>query len=433
MASSKTIKAKQKNIVLAKMGNDYVVSFRIAQNVWTTYNDFLRCLQRIRREAKTAEVLLDFSKTQGSVYPQVAISIAGLIEFFEREYGWAFRCKYKPGAYVERANLSHPIPVRAHKKYLSRGIFDKIIRFESPEEASFISLEIYRQLKRTIICEDGVLGGLGWCMNEIMDNVITHSDAPCGYFMAQIHNRKKVISISVFDLGCGLLNSLKRAPHLSINDEMHAIELATQKGVTENIKIGQGNGLYGLRKIIEHNKSHFSILSGHCSIAYDFGIGQTTTKAKTPIVSEKNRATRVDFTVNYASRINLRTALDGYQMYEDIDKDIDEMLLDDGHLVFPVREKSNGDFLSRNSGRAIHIELFNYMKVSKGTIILDFQGIPFIDSSFADEFLGKLVSRIGVLAFTQRFVLRNTSDDVRVVLERAISMRVKELFDSSMS
>ena len=431
MSPLKQSTKSHKNISLSSSGETYLVTVLIAQNAWTAYNDFLGCLQRIHRESPIADVTLDFSNLQGSIYPEVAISFAGLVEYFSKELGWTFHTKYKLDSYVKKAKMLSPIPVRGHKKFLSHGIFDKVIRFESPEEASFISLEIYRQLRRIVVCEEGVLGGLGWCMNEIMDNVTTHSNASCGYFMAQIHNRKKVVSVSVFDLGCGLLNSLKRAPDLTIDDEMHAIELATQKGVTENVKIGQGNGLYGLRKIIEHNKSHFSILSGHCSIAYDFGIGQVITKAKTPIVSEKTRATRVDFTVNYASRINLRTALDGYQMYEDIDKDIEEMSLDSGLLVFPVGEKANSDFVSRAAGRALRNELYNYMKACKEGIVLDFQGIPFVDSSFADEFLGKLVAQIGVLAFSRRCTLLHLTPDVQVVLERAISLRVKELFDTN--
>ena len=281
----------------------------------------------------------------------------------------------------------------------------------------------------TVICEEGVLSGLNWCINEIMDNVFTHANTQCGYFMAQIHNHKKLISVSVFDLGCGLLNSLNRSESLEVNDEMDAIELAIQKGVTENKQVGQGNGLYGLQRIVKDNGSHFSILSGHCSIEYDFAASKVLTKAKTPILSETKRGTRVDFTINYSARIDLRLALGGYQMFEDFDKEMDDMSLDNGWLSFNVYERSDGDLGSRQSGQKLRNELLNFLKGSKEKVVVDFQSVSMVSSSFADEFMGRLVKEIGFIAFNQRILLMHANKDVQTIIEHAISLRMRELFD----
>ena len=420
---------KHRKIELKKDLYRHTIVFNIAENPWEAYNDFLGCLKVIEREGKTTSVILDFSKLHGSLYPPVAVSIACLVDYYRRYFGWSFSGRFVPDSYAEKAGFLNPIKVAGHKAILASGIFDKTIQFENPEEAAFISREIYRQLKRVVVCEQGVLGGLGWCINEVMDNVSTHANAPCGFFMAQIHNRKKVISISVGDLGCGLLASLRKSPDLTVPDEMAAIELATQKGVTESKAIGQGNGLYGLRRIVEHNQSHFSILSGHCSTAYDFGVGTITTKAKTPIVAEGARGTRVDFTLNYASRIDLRKALGGYEPYEDVDKDIDEMTMENGYLLFDVSKRSAGDYGSRKSGKMLRTELLNFVRSNAEKIVLDFGNVPMVDSSFADEFLGQLVPMFGFIAFNKRFIIYHANRDVETVLERAISIRAKELFD----
>lgn len=426
---SDEMKQKERKIQLSKTEGGYLIEFRVAQNPWTTYNDFLGCLTIMQKERFSLSAILDFSRITGALYPQVAVSIAGLIDYYRERFGFVFKVVSNPGSYIEKINLPSPSRVIEREAALRHDIFDKVIRFENHKEASFISKEIYYQLKRAVVCERGVLGGLGWCINEVMDNVFAHAGAPCGYFMAQIHNRTKVISVSVFDLGCGLLASLRRSGKLDIEDEMAAIDLATQKGVTEDIKVGQGNGLYGLSKIIEHNQSHFSILSGHCSIAYDFGKNEKITKAKTPIVSEQARSTRVDFTLNYSARIDLRTALGGYEMYEEIDKDLESMSLESGALVFKIAEKSDGDYASRASGSRLRTELLNVANSSTERIILDFSDVQMIDSSFGDELVGKIILQIGFLSFNQRFVIQNANQDIRVVLERAISIRTKELFD----
>ncbi len=420
----------KRRILLIKQTDDYTIHFDIASNAWTTYIDFLSCLKIIEREKTVASVILDFSELRSSLYPEVAVSIAALVDYYRESLGWSFTCHHKKDSYIAHANLLAPKRIERNKRWLSRNIFDKVIRFENANDAALISRTVYQQLVGSVVCEEGVLSGLGWCINEIMDNVFTHADTGCGYFMAQIHNRKKIITVSVFDLGCGLFNSLRRSPNIAVLNEMEAIELALQRGITENKQIGQGTGLYGLQRIVEHNGSHFSILSGRCSITYDYDSKNVSKKTRTPILSKAKRGTRVDFTINYSARIDLRLALGGYEMLEDFDMEMDDIALENGWLHFDVSERSGGDFGSRPSGQKMRIELLNFLKGSKERVIVDFQNVSIVSSSFADEFLGRLVKEIGFIGFTQRVQLLHVNKDVQVILERAISMRASELFDS---
>lgn len=118
------------------------------------------------------------------------------------------------------------------------------------------------------------------------------------------------------------------------------------------------------------------------------------------------------------------------------------VLQQEGGVLLPTEERgdSKKDVKEKGSSRmsrspnqvcSVFQSPLKSLEHLKEAIILDFQGIPFVDSSFADEFLGKLVSQIGVLAFCQRCTLLQLTPDVQVVLERAISLRVKELFETN--
>ena len=51
-----------------------------------------------------------------------------------------------------------------------------------------------------------------------------------------------------------------------------------------------------------------------------------------------------------------------------------------------------------------------------------------VSSSFADEFVGKLVAAFGFIAFTQRFRLANMNPTVEAVVNRSVSQRMGEIF-----
>lgn len=59
-----------------------------------------------------------------------------------------------------------------------------------------------------------------------MDNVINHSGKNDGLIMAQVHRRRRIVNISVFDSGRGLLKSLLESGEYSPKNELEAIDLA---------------------------------------------------------------------------------------------------------------------------------------------------------------------------------------------------------------
>jgi hypothetical protein len=60
-----------------------------------------------------------------------------------------------------------------------------------------------------------------------------------------------------------------------------------------------------------------------------------------------------------------------------------------------------------------------------GILVVDFEGIPLILSSFADEGFGKIFLLISPIKFMQRVFLQNMSDIVESLINKAIAQRMK--------
>lgn len=61
------------------------------------------------------------------------------------------------------------------------------------------------------------------------------------------------------------------------------------------------------------------------------------------------------------------------------------------------------------------------------TIIIDFDGISVISSSFADEFIGKLVEELGFSRFNNIIKIVNVTTNVEHIINRSVSQRMAQM------
>ena len=93
--------------------------------------------------------------------------------------------------------------------------------------------------------------------------------------------------------------------------------------------------------------------------------------------------------------------------------------------MFVVKEEAQS-YGSRVAGTPVRIKLANLINMyPKQRVVVDFEDVPLVSSSFADEVLGKLFVQLGPLRFMRVIDIRNTSETVRELLERAILQRSK--------
>lgn len=59
-------------------------------------------------------------------------------------------------------------------------------------------------------------------------------------------------------------------------------------------------------------------------------------------------------------------------------------------------------------------------------IILDFDGVKMVTSSFADEVVGKNCARLGLHNFFDKVQIVNTSEQIKFILKKAIMDRLVE-------
>lgn len=89
-----------------------------------------------------------------------------------------------------------------------------------------------------------------------------------------------------------------------------------------------------------------------------------------------------------------------------------------------VKLKDFGTSLgSRVLGKEVS-SLINFEKEDE--IILDFQGVKMITSSFADEVVGKNCARLGLHNFFDKVQIVNSSEQIKLILKKAIIDRLVE-------
>ena len=86
------------------------------------------------------------------------------------------------------------------------------------------------------------------------------------------------------------------------------------------------------------------------------------------------------------------------------------------------------DFGTSLGGRVLGKEVSNMIDFEKeDEIILDFQDVKMVTSSFADEVIGKNCARLGLHNFFNKVQIINTSEQIKLILKKAIMNRLQEL------
>ena len=298
---------------------------------------------------------------------------------------------------------------------------DKIWKFVSADDIYLLINSFVNELSHVIVCEKGVLDGFEWSINEVLDNVLQHSNKSFGYVMGQVHPNSKYFVFCVYDTGQGIYNSLLQSSHQPKNP-VAALKLAVKEGITRDKRIGQGNGLWGLHQIVSENTGKLNIISN--SACYSLTNSKFKTFDRIPQMPYDNGCI-VDFQIDYSKEISISKALGGY---EPINLKIEALEDESGIITFDLHKKESG-VGTRKSGEQIRNELINVYKQSNKPITIDFYKIKIISSSFADELIGKLVTEFGFYGFNNIIKLKNMNPSVQSIVQRSVAQRMMESFN----
>lgn len=369
------------------------------------------------------EDIIDIYFNTHDFYPSACVPISGIVDSLKQQ-GKKIYMHFDKNTYLGNTNFNLPYNVNEHKDSLKYP-FAKLWKFSTNEEVALLVDSFSNELQALTECSKGLIEGLEWSLNEAMDNVIQHSLTQEGYIMGIFHKSSNYLLLTIFDNGQGIFNSFMNSEYTPRN-AIDAISLAIQEGKTRDKKIGQGNGLWGLYNIVQHNKGRLTITS-HGSALMLKSDGSVNKFEKLPLLNTHSGTTVIDISFNCKEEVSITEALGGYTP---IDINLENMIDNDSdNIIFALEEQGVG-FGTRQAGERLRNKVINLFERSQysNKICIDFRNVSIISSSFADEFIGKLILKYGFYKFNSMVKLINTNSTVEAILNRSVCQRMAYMY-----
>lgn len=381
-------------------------------------SDFLWKLKEAIMDRGYQEIVI--KSDDCSIYPNACVPIAGIIDYFAQT-GIAFSYDIDAKSYLSKCGFISPFILTREELQKEKYPFDKIFLYEDSGQVADITQAYIDAISHQSLCEPGVINGLIWCINEVMDNVLVHSQSPHGMVMAQYHAAQKHIVFCIYDSGVGIYNTMKNSSHKPAS-EIDALSLAVQEGVGDGK--GQGNGLFGLFQIVHDNQGSLTITSGASSLMLSQS-GELQKFEHIPFINYANRATTVDFQLDLSKSIDIKKVFSTIGGFDGFDIRIDNMLNDSDYVVYDVFQNGKGT-ATRDAGEYIRLDVENILRRNQYGVILDFSNTKTVSSSFVDELVSKMVLDLGFVAFNNAIRLANMNPEISFLCERALYMRISD-------
>lgn len=372
------------------------------------------------------ELVLDFSECN-SAFPGPMLAICAQVARL-RENGIYSKLLMPTDSKLHKlfvnTNWANLLDPRSYDPSFFKGYSQvPTTQFKTPEQQKLVvdkimdaALSAVHGLERTDFA------AFEWAINELTDNVLTHSESTIGGLVQVSTFRKKTkrVEFVIADSGIGIPFSLRQS-RAEITSDTEALNEAIREGVTRDKALGQGNGLYGSWRVCNLSGGQFFLDSGYARLA---------NKSKGDLRVESGpipyKGALISAVIDFSNPGILESALSfgdsTHATYDYIEQRFEEYSMDD--LVFRFKDEA-ASLGSRLAGTPVRQKLMNISRMSNGRKIhLDFSDIALVSSSFADEVIGKAFAELGTVGFKKKFELANMSPIVKQIVERAIQQRL---------
>ena len=384
-------------------------------------SNYIYCVNNLLLNNGYQDISINCSKAT-TFFPNAAVPICSYIDYL-RDIGFVVNCTSpsRPMLNTFIAPLE-ATDINLQKKAES---LSKIWKFDSNQIFNLVTALVY-SISEHIVCQSGVLDSIEWSLNEVMDNVLQHSKANHGYVMAQVHRDSGRVTICVSDVGIGIHNSLKHSKYHP-RTASDSLTLSIKSGVTRSGEVGRGNGLFGLSEIVKRSPNGLlRLTSGRVSLFLSKTETKIFDKLPTLLREYSNVGTVVDFQFKTDNSINISEALGGHSpLFGEMRND--QFIDNSGTIIINVCEHAHG-YGTRISGELLRNKVLNLYNEVKQKVEIDFNTVSVVSSSFADEFIGKIVSAFGFTTFHQIFTLKNMSASTKGLIDIAVAKRLQESY-----
>ena len=402
-----------------KMDGNRIV---IKGNKWRTdLRPLCSALYQTIEIRKWSDVVLDFSMCVG-VAEALMLPLIPIIADY-RKKSVSFQLVEPQNDDLRRlflnTNWAHYIDPEKYDQSTHEGGHVPALRFGDYETSaeSDILAKVMNLILGQLETDRTTLKAVEWSLWEIMDNVTNHSQSPVGGFVqATAYKSANRVEFVVADAGIGIPGSM------NISDHAQAIRQAINEGVTRDKSQNAGNGLYGSYRVATLSGGQFEINSLTGSLFCKEHEGAIENSCK----SVPYCGTSVRCRINVSDPELLGKALQFKGRSHDPPCDYIERKFENeaGELIFSVKDEAQRDTGSRQGGRRIRGMIENLLREQR-QVVIDFDGVGVISSSFADEVFGRLFVEMGPHAFMTRIKVRNVDPTVSGLIDRAIMQRTR--------
>ncbi len=358
--------------------------------------------------------------------PEIIAPCAGLLDFL-KDHGHEVKINYQ-GNMLSSSGLNHPYTVQDNSYELLSPMY-KVWKFSSGTEVSKIVSAYVQYLNTKAECAKGVIEAFEWTTNEVMDNVLQHSKSEFGYVCCTV-TKNAHISFAVYDNGIGILRSFQGSGY-RFRNPYDAITSAMKKGFTRDKANNQGNGLWGMSQLILSNKGLLNIISSEAIVGYNNQAELYKNEFQGTWIDKRSLlGTLVDFQFQCNNEVSIVEVFGGGYTYANLY--IESFEDEKNRIQLKVSDLSFG-YTTRDSGERARTLAINLVTQTdaKEPILIDFDGIGIISSSFADEFIAKLICHYGYVKFNSLFRIVNLKETNAAIINHAIMQRVSTEFSNN--
>ena len=376
------------------------------------------CLHQAISNSGYQDVLLDFAECE-TVTEAVILPLIPQIVRYREEGGVAFSLTPPRSNELYRlfdnANWGHFIQPDRFDPAPDSDDHVPARRFDDHEEAYELLDEVLRFITRGRGVGPDTLQAVEWSLGEITDNVLSHAETTTGGFVqATVYESR--IEFVVADAGAGIPSTL------SMSDHERALRSAVTEGQTRDRSSNAGNGLFGSYQVASLSEGQFEIHSERAHLYFDRYSGGPKTRSES--IPYRGTSVRCAIGPTEAQLLDRALQFEG-RAHRPLFNYLERTSgTERGEMVYTVVEHAKRDLSSRNGGARVRHELESLLR-EEDHVVLDFEGVSVISSSFADEVFGRLFVELGPREFMSRIVLQNVDPTIDGLIDRAIVQRTR--------
>ena len=372
-------------------------------------------IEFVFKNPQTREVVLYF-KERFRPFPNIVTPLACAIEHLRRNG----RNVRTIETFDELEDTSYLTPMAVASDHpIEASPVGKVWRYETPAEINTLLDSTLRFLASRLQWERGTLHALEWSLYELLDNVFQHAQVQAGYFMFQIQQERRRLSYCIADQGRGIYASFSGS-RVRPGSPIDAITLAVQKGVTRDPDSNSGNGLWGASEIVAKSKGQLTISSGGAALYFNRVTGQSQSIPRVLVLDHLRPGTFIDAQIDASVAVSMTDMFD--HLASPVDLRLENHEDDTGALRVNLKDMRFGAG-TRQSGNFTRAYVTNLLTQADAQVVLDFDGIGIVSSSFADELVAKLRSQLGEEVFGKRIRFNGLNETNNVIVRSVLASR----------